>query len=360
MSSSLPMMTLRLDAEEALLAESVAGMLARACPPEARTALDGNGWSQDGWRALADAGVLEVTALPPDGLPSRSAAIVAMEVGRSGTPVPLAAVAGALTLLERCADPIASSWHDLVATGTSMLLPLWAGTVTSNGTVSDAGLYESVPYATAAAGFIVGAPDRLVLVNAARSVVIEHQPALGPMPVARVDLTLAEPGQVLRSPCAPSGAWRDARLAEAHVTAAVAVGAASAALREAVSYVSARKQFGVPIGSFQAVQHRLADAATEVELAMRLIVAAHDDAEAAARGIVRAERVAIAAYRGAAAAACQVMGGYGFTLEFDAQRHFRAAASLRLRGNTTAGIVDELADLQADAEVLAIQTKPTG
>lgn len=66
-------------------------------------------------------------------------------------------------------------------------------------------------------------------------------------------------------------AWQGLRLAagaERLLTAAASVGAAEAAFEEARAFVRTREQFGQPIAQFQAVQHRLADMATEVE-AMR-------------------------------------------------------------------------------------------
>ena len=49
------------------------------------------------------------------------------------------------------------------------------------------------------------------------------------------------------------------------LTAAVQVGIGAASLDIGVEYVKTRHQFGVPIGSFQAVQHRLADVAVAVD-----------------------------------------------------------------------------------------------
>jgi alkylation response protein AidB-like acyl-CoA dehydrogenase len=108
--------------------------------------------------------------------------------------------------------------------------------------------------------------------------------------------------------------------------AAEAVGAADRVLERTVEYVGQREQFGRPVGSFQAVKHRLADAYVQVQAARS---AAYYAAWAAAQG----ERVgglalaqALQALRGAAAEGIQLHGGIGFTWEHDVHLYFKRAA----------------------------------
>lgn len=352
MIAPIAFMAPNLDAEEQLLADSVSGMMARACTSDDRSRLDGESWSDTAWRALGDAGAIELCVLPPSGLPSRAGAVVAMEVGRAGVLVPLAAAAAGATLLDQCEHPAARERAAKVAAGSTVVLPLWP----QSG--KPAGIQPVVPYAVAAEAFLTGGPGEIAMFDAC-DLHVRPQPALGPEPVGRVEIPRAAPCVLLAMAEDPVRAWNRARLADAYVTAATVAGAAAAAVRYAVDYVQSRKQFGVTISSFQAVQHRLADAAIDVELALQLIFTEHNDQVAAERGIVRAERLALAAYRGAAATACQVMGGYGFTLEFDAQRHFRASRSAELRGATSIGTADELLELAADAELLSL-VRPEG
>ncbi|GAA1186165.1 acyl-CoA dehydrogenase family protein [Streptomyces rhizosphaericus] len=122
--------------------------------------------------------------------------------------------------------------------------------------------------------------------------------------------------------------------AAAAVLAAEAVGAADAALMRTVEYVRAREQFGRPIGSFQAVKHRLADVYVAVQAARS---AAYYAAWAAAEGGAGGTEAAVAgglalaqaleAQRTAAAEAVQLHGGIGFTWEHDAHLYFKRAAS---------------------------------
>ncbi|MFJ8598456.1 acyl-CoA dehydrogenase family protein [Streptomyces shenzhenensis] len=112
----------------------------------------------------------------------------------------------------------------------------------------------------------------------------------------------------------------------AAVLAAEAVGAADRALERTVEHVGLREQFGRPIGSFQAVKHRLADVYVQVQ-------AARSAAYYAAWATVHGERVgglalaqALEALRTAAGEAIQLHGGIGFTWEHEAHLYFKRAA----------------------------------
>lgn len=109
--------------------------------------------------------------------------------------------------------------------------------------------------------------------------------------------------------------------------AARLVGAAAALIRYGVSYVSDRRQFGVPVGSFQAVSHPLADAATAVQAADLLTrhaaYLADTDGAVPLFAAVMAAAKARAASRQAAATVHQALGGYGFTVEADCQLYSR-------------------------------------
>ena len=114
--------------------------------------------------------------------------------------------------------------------------------------------------------------------------------------------------------------------ARAHRRAAVATagilnGVAMRLLEMTLAYVKARQQFGRPVGSFQAVKHRLADAHVAVESARAAtwyaayaLAEGQDDASVAA-SVAKAEASEAEAF--ANAAALQLHGGIGFTWEHD-------------------------------------------
>jgi alkylation response protein AidB-like acyl-CoA dehydrogenase len=109
--------------------------------------------------------------------------------------------------------------------------------------------------------------------------------------------------------------------------AALAVGLAQGAHEAAVSYAMARRQFGQPIGAFQAIQWKLANMATEVEAARLLTYRAawlRDTKEArtsAASSIAKLYSSEIAVR--AAEECVQIHGGYGFVKDYPAEKFFR-------------------------------------
>jgi butyryl-CoA dehydrogenase len=110
--------------------------------------------------------------------------------------------------------------------------------------------------------------------------------------------------------------------------AAQAVGIAQAALDTARGYALEREQFGKRISEFQAIRFRLADMATEIAAARQLMLRAawlkqaglSHGAEGAMAKLF-ASRVAVRASQDA----IQVLGGYGYTREFPAERYYRDA-----------------------------------
>ncbi|WP_424212399.1 acyl-CoA dehydrogenase family protein [Streptomyces sp. BI20] len=105
--------------------------------------------------------------------------------------------------------------------------------------------------------------------------------------------------------------------------AAEAVGAADRALERTVEYVAQREQFGRPIGSFQAVKHRLADVYVQVQAARSAAYYAAWDPEQGGLALAQA----LEALRVASAEAIQLHGGIGFTWEHEVHLYFKRAAA---------------------------------
>lgn len=141
-------------------------------------------------------------------------------------------------------------------------------------------------------------------------------------------------GVTLPSTAALGGGWTDWLAvvdAAKIIGGAWAVGAARAALEMAVAYAKVREQFNLPIGSFQAVQHRLADAAISVEQASAMVRYAawlHETVGRCSRDAAMARLVAGRAVRQVTHAAMLTHGGYGFMEEYDIQLYFRRAKQL--------------------------------
>jgi alkylation response protein AidB-like acyl-CoA dehydrogenase len=110
--------------------------------------------------------------------------------------------------------------------------------------------------------------------------------------------------------------------------AAQAVGIAQAALELATGFARERTAFGGPIARFQAIQHKLADMQTEIEAARALTWRAARLKQADRPHTVegaQAKLFASAVARRQTGEAIQVLGGYGYTREFPAERYYRDA-----------------------------------
>ena len=110
--------------------------------------------------------------------------------------------------------------------------------------------------------------------------------------------------------------------------AAQATGIAQAALDLAAGYAGERRAFGRAIGGFQAIQQKLADMQTEVEAARALTLRAARLKAAGLPHTVEGAQAKLFASRVArhwTGEAIQVLGGYGYTKEFPAERYFRDA-----------------------------------
>lgn len=119
---------------------------------------------------------------------------------------------------------------------------------------------------------------------------------------------------------------------------AMAVGLAQSALDEAINYAKERETFGQPIGHHQAIQHMLADMATEIEAARLLVYRAawikdkgkNFSKEAAMGKLYASETAERAAFK-----AIQIHGGYGYSAEFPVERIYRDQRLLTIGEGTS-------------------------
>ncbi len=110
--------------------------------------------------------------------------------------------------------------------------------------------------------------------------------------------------------------------------AAQAIGIARAALEDAITYAASRRQFGRPIGEFQAIQWMLSEMATRIDAARLLTYRAaylrqqgtRCTSEASMAKLFASETAMWAAHR-----AVQIHGGYGYIQDYSVERYFRDA-----------------------------------
>jgi alkylation response protein AidB-like acyl-CoA dehydrogenase len=159
-------------------------------------------------------------------------------------------------------------------------------------------------------------------------------------PMSRVEFTAVAVGrdQLLGEPGGAAQALQRGLDLARIALASEALGGAERVLEMTTEYAKQRTQFGRPIGSFQAIKHRLADMMVEVEAARS--AAWYAACVAQERGEELAEAAAIAksyccdAFFDCAANAIQLHGGIGFTWEHEAHLYFkRARASAMLLGS---------------------------
>jgi alkylation response protein AidB-like acyl-CoA dehydrogenase len=190
------------------------------------------------------------------------------------------------------------------------------------------GSKRNVPFAEHADVFVVGLADAslgLVERDAAGLTVeaVEGIDRTRPLCWLHFDAT---PVEILPNGVAAAPRMLDAGLV---VLAADAFGGASRAIELSVDYAKTRVQFGRPIGSFQAVKHRIADVATLVEAARGLYwYAAHaydEELADASRSAALAKALLADRYEVACRAMIELHGGIGFTWEHHAQIWYKRA-----------------------------------
>ncbi|MEU2564395.1 acyl-CoA dehydrogenase family protein [Streptomyces longispororuber] len=115
--------------------------------------------------------------------------------------------------------------------------------------------------------------------------------------------------------------------------AACAIGVAQAALDEALSYATERRQFGRPIADFQGLRFMLADMATQIEAGRALYLSAarlRDAGRPFSKQAAMAKLLCTDAAMKVTTDAVQVLGGYGYTADFPVERYMREAKVLQI------------------------------
>jgi alkylation response protein AidB-like acyl-CoA dehydrogenase len=297
--------------EGAALRDSADSVLTARATPElirASWAPGQDARARDVWRVLAGTGVTGALVAEPAGglgLDDNALPPVLNRIGFSGLPVPaVETVAVAAPLLAAAGHPALPD----VLSGAALVTAQLDAAAT-------AGL--PVPFLQVADYVLLRGNDGAVRLHERAELDAEPLRSIdGSRQLARLRAGPAG-GTVLAAPPAAEAAWRRGVLG----TAAVLVGLAERMLSMTVGYVADRRQFGVPVGSFQAVKHRLADAYVAVEFARPAVLAAgwalaaaeDDAAEQASVAKVLASDAATTV----AAAAIQCHGAIGYTTEYD-------------------------------------------
>lgn len=135
---------------------------------------------------------------------------------------------------------------------------------------------------------------------------------------------------------------------ERAVSAASSCGGAQGVVDLIAAYAMERRQFGRPIGTFQAISHRIADMQTRVDAARMLTLRAiwlSSRGENALREVSEAKLFASETYVYVAGEGVQLMGAYGLSREYAMERHFRDARSATIAAGTSETLRNLIAGL---------------
>ena len=124
------------------------------------------------------------------------------------------------------------------------------------------------------------------------------------------------------------------------ILAALALGLGQRAFDDALAYSKERRQFGRPVGSFQAIQHRFADLATDLTQARLLIrwvaqLTDEDPDRMLPQEASMAKLAATELAKRCALEGMQIMGGYGYATEYPMERYLRSAVVTTIYGGTS-------------------------
>lgn len=288
--------------ERDLLRDTVAALVEKHASPEAvrKAAASERGYDETLWKMLCEQVGAAALVIPEElggaGGELADAAVVLEELGRGLVPTPLLGTTLAELAVLSVDEPDAELLERL-AEGTSIGTVVFDPGYVLNGNVAD----------------VVVAVDGDTLT---RWTSFTATPAVSmdiTRPLATVEAIEA----------APIGA--DPGLADlaAILVAAEQIGAASKCLDLTVQYTKDRVQFGRPIGSFQALKHRMADLYVAVQSAKAVVDEAVADPTATSAALARL--AASEAFSKVAAEAVQMHGGIAITWESDIQLYFKRA-----------------------------------
>jgi alkylation response protein AidB-like acyl-CoA dehydrogenase len=319
--------------DQQLFAQTVAQVLADRCPPEAVRAAwsDQAGPQSPAWSALVEMGLTSL--IVPEahegyGLGMVDLVSCLLEAGRACLPDQLTQQATFVTPLlaavvdDPSADPAVQDLLGQVLAGATL------GVVWSGGP----GASSLVAGCRSHAGYLAMEANTLVYVSAADAQLADRRSVDASRQLAHVAW---DPPSQVRLASGPDvrAAWELAGERAMVGTAAECCGLARALIDITVAYVLDRHQFGVAIGSFQAVKHQLADALMKVTFAEPLVARAAwsldtDDPDRIA-DVSAAKSAAADAADVASRVALQLHGAIGYTFEYDLQLWMKRVYALR-------------------------------
>ena len=350
-----------------------------------RDIVKAGGFSKEAWRGLADLGVLGLQVPEAQGgmgFGAVDAMVVMEELGRGIVMEPFAAVSlVATSLLKAGHAPSAALWLQGIAEGNEIvvlahqerksrhrLAHVETTAKNAGGTWQLTGTKTVVPAGAHAGAFIVparvsGAVDdpagiALFLVSKGEKGVAVKSYATQDGACA-ADLTLTGADAIELAPAgAGFAALEHAIDIGIAALCAEAVGAMDKLVAVTIEYMNTRKQFGVAIGTFQALRHRIADVKMQLELARSMSYFASlklgEPAPARRRAIAQAKLQLGQSMRFVGQQCIQLHGGIGVTDEYLASHYFKRLTVMEMSyGDTLHQLGEVSARMQDTAGVFA-------
>ncbi|TQF75123.1 acyl-CoA dehydrogenase [Rhodococcus spelaei] len=351
--------------EQLELRKTVRALLTKHAAPDAvRAAADSaDGYDAALWEMLCQQVGVAALAIPEEfggiGASAVETHLVLEELGRTLAPTPMlgSVVLGAQAILASGNTEACERLLPDIAEGATIAALCWTGsdgswdTATAPVTATAAGDGHSL---TGASHFVLDGSYSDVLIVAAEldgevalfevdpaqeSVSRRRLPTMDPTRTLAVVEFAGATGRLLTA--AGSAALERVREIACVALSAEQVGTADQALANTVEYSKSRVQFGRPIGSFQALKHRMADLYFLVETARSAsyaaVVSLVDDAPSRASDAGVAKVYCSEALQSVTADSIQLQGGIAITWEHDAQLFFkRAHGSAQLFGQPRA------------------------
>ncbi|HEU4430037.1 MAG TPA: acyl-CoA dehydrogenase family protein [Myxococcota bacterium] len=347
-------MQFALDEDRALLARSTRELLEKEAPLATNRQImesEPSGYSKALFRQLGELGYPSLLLNEAEGgLGPVAFAAVLQEMGRVALPGPFLDLALAIRVLAGCGADAAKPWLARASAGEALVVlargeslasgdPSAPSASFTNGRVR--GLKRFVPFGAEADALIVEAANGLALVekpaggwNAKALPTIDHAQRFA-------ELALDAPGELLCDAAAARAALDEVDRLAALGASALLLGLSERALEITLAYTQERQAFGVPIASFQALQHRAADMLLQTEstraAVYRAAFAAEHQPEQAAYLIAVAKAWSGPAARLVCGEALQMHGGVGFTWEYDPHVYLKRVKTLeQFYGSTRA------------------------
>ncbi|MEY2569965.1 MAG: hypothetical protein QOE63_315 [Acidimicrobiaceae bacterium] len=309
-------MNLALTDEQHTVREVFSALFAKESSPERVRAAEPVGHDPALWAHVVATGALGV-GVPVShggaGAGLLELALIAEEAGRRLAAMPIAEPVAAARLLADCG---ASDLLEAVLAGTAMV-SLAAGSGAVDGQLLNDGAIADV----------IVALDGDRIIAAHRPAQVRHVTNMGSLPLARWQ----QPSKVEVLSAGPDARRRFAQAVDEVrvLRGAALIGLAAEAIEIGAAYARERRAFGVPIGTYQAVAHPLADALVAKDGGQLLVWEACWALETGEpRGAALASMAFVFAAENAYEAAqhsLHIHGGYGFTAEYDIQLYYRRA-----------------------------------